>query len=750
MKETEAQSQQTQFLSVIMMIVSLVGTIIFISMIVFLWWTNRYENSKEQAHEAENLTEVFAASERRTLNLLEGLVPQINAINKSLNQDTDTLEPQLEASLNRATRYLDGIFLIRFGTLHEIARKSGMTRAPTVQDGAGLEDVLHEALAPYGLILQGGNDTDSKTEAALTPNDIPHQFLLRNGDNTLLATIYFIETTATIAPASERKSLLTLIGIKKIDDLWLAQIMKASSVSNLRVAGQPNELAVPFQGLSGLHDGSLFLTFEPDRPGDRIVTRISPFLFAIGALFFVLMILQSRRVLHNLAQAAAIAHRASEMDVLSGLPNRRHFIKLVEDYMAHCNRINSKLALFYVDIDRFKEINDCFGHDAGDRLIVSVSERLRAAVKPSDCVARLGGDEFAILAQNIVCEQDAITLADKVMAQFSVPFDLESGNPDVTPSIGIALFPDDAQDRSTLMRMADFALYRAKHGGRNQYRLFDPKLRNDLALRKTIERELREAITTNQLSVVFQPIMSQDGKTMVAVEALTRWFHPVHGNIPPDIFIAIAEELGLICKLGTFIFHAVCEKAVSWPNLRIAVNISPIELKSPDFVAMIGKTLRAFNLNPERFELELTERVVVDDAERAEQVMLALRMMGVRLALDDFGTGYSSLIYLRRFPLDKIKIDKSFVSALEAKGESSVLVESIIQMGHALGLTVTAEGIETQEQHALLQSLNCDEMQGYLFSRPVPAEAISTLYDSQHQTSLGTEHQQAGITARIA
>jgi predicted signal transduction protein with EAL and GGDEF domain len=297
-------------------------------------------------------------------------------------------------------------------------------------------------------------------------------------------------------------------------------------------------------------------------------------------------------------------------------------------------------------------------------------------------------------------------------------------------SIGIALAPENGMTHEVLMRLADTALYHAKSEGRNRFCFFERTMDEAIQMRKVVEDDLRHAILRDELTLHYQPLYSADGSTVVAVEALVRWPHPKQGLISPNRFIAIAEERGLVIPLGEWVLRRACLDGKRWPHLRIAVNVSPIQFRHRDFVDGVVRILRETSFDPARLELELTEGVVVEDADAAEAAMMELRGLGVNLALDDFGTGYSSLIYLRRFAFDKIKIDRSFLESMEATGESAILVHSIVHLGRALGLTVTAEGVETREQHRFLQALGCHQLQGFLFSKPIPPEEIDRLLEA--------------------
>lgn len=481
---------------------------------------------------------------------------------------------------------------------------------------------------------------------------------------------------------------------------------------------------------------SLFLSWVPERPGDVLMRRIA---FAaipplsITLLLFLLVVFNTRRVAQELAESQARTESLAGRDPLSGLANRLLFGQTLD---AALNALPSSpgegkeergFSLMFLDLDRFKEVNDAHGHQAGDELIKQVAGRLLTILRVKDTLARFGGDEFAILQTDVSNDEDARSLAGRILHALSEPFELYGNTVNVGVSIGIAMAPRDAADRETLMRMADTALYEAKSEGRNRSAFFHQEMDEALQMRKVVADDLRRAIAENELTIHYQPIYSADGARIVSLEALVRWPHPTKGMISPTKFIPLAEQSGLVIPLGEWVVRRVCHDGMRWPGVRIAVNVSPIQFRQRDFVDSVINVVAEAGFEPERLELELTEGVVVEDADAAEVAMRRLRDHGFPLALDDFGTGYSSLIYLRRFAFDKIKIDRSFLESLDAAGESAILVHSIVHLGRALGLKVTAEGVETKEQHRFLQALGCHEMQGFLFSRPVCAEEVDAL-----------------------
>ncbi len=440
----------------------------------------------------------------------------------------------------------------------------------------------------------------------------------------------------------------------------------------------------------------------------------------------------------RLAESEALANRLAGHDTLSGLPNRLLFSQNIDDVLNQATKRTSGSALFYIDLDRFKEINDTLGHDAGDAVIVAVASRIQSVMRKGDYSARFGGDEFSLFLSDIRSLRDCEMIAKRLLDAIRVPLTVRGVKVAVSASIGIAMRPSDAADRQTLMRLADLALYRAKKDGRNRFAFFEPSMDEDLNRRKAAEDELRLAIEGGEITVSYQPIFNSDGRTIVAVEALARWNHPTKGQISPDHFIKLAEERNLIVPLGDWVLRRACKDARAWPGLRIAVNVSPIQFRNRAFVETIQQAINDTGFDPYRLELEVTEGVVVDNIEQAEAAMSQLRSMGVRIALDDFGSGYSSLIYLRRFAFDKIKLDRMFLHSVTTN-EDKVVLQSITQLGRGLGLTVTAEGIETTAQHELLQSLGCHEMQGFLFSRPVDAAEITRMIAGTHATTMARD-----------
>jgi diguanylate cyclase (GGDEF)-like protein/PAS domain S-box-containing protein len=418
----------------------------------------------------------------------------------------------------------------------------------------------------------------------------------------------------------------------------------------------------------------------------------------------------------------------SQHDSLTGLPNRTRLREFLDGKLRTQPTVERPLVMLSLDLDRFKPVNDLLGHAAGDVVLNEISSRLASCVRHGDLVARIGGDEFVLILTDVTGQQEVETLCQRLIESIERPIQIAEQEVFVSASIGIAMAPADATEATELLRYADIALYEAKSGGRNTWRFYAGDMNAKIVERRRLESDLRFAIKHGELRLHFQPrFRISDGK-MVGAEALVRWQHPERGLIAPDTFIPIAEETGLILVLSDWVMEAALRCASGWPDqLFVSVNLSPTEFKRGNLVERVQRALHKSGIEPGRVELEITESVMLEDAQVALETMRTLKRLGIRIAMDDFGTGYSSLSYLRTFPFDGLKIDRCFLSRLGTSEDDKPIIEAIVGLGHALSLTVTAEGIETQEHLTLLKSVMCDEGQGYFLSRPLDIDGFSAL-----------------------
>ena len=449
----------------------------------------------------------------------------------------------------------------------------------------------------------------------------------------------------------------------------------------------------------------------------------------LGLLMFLLLRVAPLRMLTEAMDRASFLFGH---DPLTGLPNRRLFHDRLQQALHVADRYGSQIALFYMDLDHFKIINDILGHPAGDATLRTVAERLRGCLRASDTLARLGGDEFAVILPNITPADDPESLGQRLIAAIKPPIDLDGTLRQVGISIGIALSDSGQANRpDMLMKHADMALYRAKEAGRGCLCFFEPAMDDTLRERQAMEDELRDAIDVGGLVLQYQPQVDLRTECVNGAEALVRWNRPNHGMVPPDRFIGVAEMSGLIVPLGAWVLQEACRCATAWPDrISIAVNVSTIQLQRSDFCEMVIDTLRDTGLAPARLELEVTESVLMRDTTDILATLHRLRDLGVKLAMDDFGTGYSSLSYLQKFRFDKLKIDRSFIVRLEEDAHSRAIVRAVVAMTEALGIRVNAEGVETRLQADALLAAGCAEGQGYLYSRPISADAFAALLSS--------------------
>jgi len=592
---------------------------------------------------------------------------------------------------------------------------------------------LAAQLAPTLDILRGRSAGQPQRTVLVSPRDLSTPTgavaLIQNFDGrpAIVAAVVIGEKTNP-ALANDRAPIVT--SIKYLNNRLLARIGDRLQVDDLHLAAldastSAGERLIDLSDAQGTAIARLI--WRPKLPGGAIVMSVVPFVAVALAAFALLIVFIIRHMQRTTAAIAAgerqLRHLAMH-DPVCGLPNRIYFSERLERAIAEVRDGGLTAAVFYIDLDHFKDVNDTLGHHIGDELILNVTRRLSEIIRDDDLVARLGGDEFAIIMS---CASDTYSLqaiAERILTAICAPFIVSGHGLNIGASIGIAIIDSSTRDARDILRYADMALYRAKNEGRNRACIYDAAMDADLSNRKLLEGALRHAIKNQELHVVYQPIVNPSGKRLVGVEALARWIHPLHGEIPPARFIPIAEHSGLIVELGEHILRRACLDGRNWPGLTVSVNVSPLQFRRPDFVEVIERILGETGFEPGRLEIELTESTLLGNLESAELLMLRLKGIGVCFALDDFGTGYSSLLYLRRFPFDKLKIDSSFVRSIEKAADAAAIVHAVVSLGRGLGMKVTAEGVETPNQHLFLRAAGVHSMQGYRFGKPVTASEI--------------------------
>jgi diguanylate cyclase (GGDEF)-like protein len=525
-----------------------------------------------------------------------------------------------------------------------------------------------------------------------------------------------------------------IISVRLIEQTVLANIEQRLLIANLRMMDNTEVPAGDnvYEIVDGTKKPIARFGWTPQRPGATILDTVIPFIGVALAGFTILAGFVLRYMRHTAATIAAGENRLRYLalhDPLCGLPNRNFFGERLETVIADVKRSGSPAAVFYIDLDHFKDVNDTLGHPIGDELIRSVTLRLSRTVRGDDLVARLGGDEFAVIT-SAASEPAALQqIADRIISRLSAPYAIGSHTIVIGASIGIAVINRRSEGGAAdIIRYADMALYRAKNEGRNRACIYDAVMDADLSQRKLVEQDLREAIENDSLKVLYQPIVNASGEKVVGIEALARWPHPTRGLISPAEFIPIAEHSGLIIELGARVLRRACLEGKAWPSVTVAVNVSPLQFRQLDFVEVVERILSKTGFDPKKLELELTETTLLGNVDSAEAAMRRLKALGVQLALDDFGTGYSSLLYLRRFPFDRLKIDRSFVLSIEKAPDAAAIVHAVVSLGRGLGMKVTAEGVETAEQHLFLRAAGVHCMQGFRFGTPSePAEIVKRL-----------------------
>ena len=697
--------------------------------------------------ERQLIQRAIAARAARVLRELESVATTERAtLAIRINYDPGWVERNVGAWLQASFGHdlvivVDGLDQIRYALLR--SADSGTIDLHT-QLAASL-DLLRGRLgaAPGGVIRIADVEQSAKPGRRLA---LIQRFLDR------LAIVAAVAVGSDGDPALGRGRAPIAFSVKYIDEDMLGEIgsrLQLPGLSQIDDAAQSAGKQVT--ALADARGSTVArLAWTPSRPGGEIVGSVLPFIAIAIAAFAALaglVMRYMRRTTEAIAAGETQLRHLALHDPVCGLPNRVYFGERLESAIDEVRHGGPSAAVFYIDLDHFKDVNDTLGHHIGDALILNVTQRLSRVVRGHNLVARLGGDEFAIITS---CPSDSYSLqaiAGRILSAVCAPYSINGNNIIIGASIGIAVIDRRARDAADILRYADMALYRAKSEGRNRACIYDAAMDADLSQRKLLEGDLLQAIRNEGLDAAYQPIVNASGEAMVGVEALARWSHPTIGEIPPADFIPVAEHSGLIVELGEWMLRRACLDGKGWPGLTVAVNVSPLQFRRSDFVDMVERILKETDFDANRLELELTESTLLGNLETAELSMLRLKAIGVNFALDDFGTGYSSLLYLRRFPFDKLKIDSSFVRAIEKAADAAAIVHAVVSLGRGLGMRVTAEGVENAEQHLFLRAAGVHSMQGYRFGRPGPASDISARLASPDDYRVGSPDQEVALAS---
>lgn len=529
-------------------------------------------------------------------------------------------------------------------------------------------------------------------------------------------------------PVSNRRFL---VFARHLDEAKVQKLSDTYVIDGLRFAGASDTVSHMAE-IRNIHGRVLQrLVWHSRRPGDMGYAQVRPLVYcalAMVGLFFLLLFVSGSNTLNRLTADEAAARHLAMSDRLSGLLNRAGFFAALDGLVAQSRRNNNDVALLYLDLDGFKEVNDAYGHGTGDKLIRGVAAGLKTLVGDTAVLARVGGDEFAIALATTDIARVVDMLSDRILGFFDEPFVIGERVATIGTCIGVAISPRGKVSGEELVRRSDMAMYHAKENGRGRTEYYRPEMDAQREERNMLEIDLRIAIERRELTVVYQPVVDARTWRIIGVEALARWNRTGYGPVSPDIFIPIAESTGLIDQLGLFVLHRACETLALWPELKLAVNISPGQFRDPAFAVHVASVFRKTGADPSRITLEMTEGYFIQSPERARAALAKLKQLGVKIALDDFGAGFSSVGYLRQFGFDRMKIDKSLVHALEEGGRAVDLLQATVALARSLEIPVTAEGVETEAQAMQLRLTGCDELQGYLFGKPMSSEKIDAIY----------------------
>jgi diguanylate cyclase (GGDEF)-like protein len=617
-------------------------------------------------------------------------------------------------------------FSRRANVLMEVVRGARGQRDPTlrVRDGAFTADQ-----ARYSFLLGASNAGWSS------------QILMVGGEPAVVSVMAIVPS---VDASVLRGRPHLMVSVVRIDEAFLERVGRTLLMPDLTLTSAPHSDAGRATEQFLADDGAPigYLTWTPKRPGQALLVFVLP-MVAIGilvaGLFTWFMLRRLKRASGDLADQEERSHYQALHDALSGLPNRRHFIERLQVALDGLFqfRTNSRVIVAYVDVDRFKDVNDTMGHQTGDTLIMAVAERLSVVIGSSDFLSRFGGDEFAVL--RVSYSPSAVDdLVAALRGAFEAPFEIGGQRIRMTASVGVSMAPDHGGSPEELMRHADIALYQGKNNGRDCAMIFSAKMASEVECRRTIELDLQAAMEMDALNLHYQPLISCNDGRVTSVEALLRWSHAELGDISPSVFVPIAEEAGLMPVLGSWVIERAFQDARQWPELDLCVNLSPVQFRHVDLPALLATMLRRYPVDARRVVLEVTEGVLMESTQRNREILDAIRAMGFKIALDDFGTGFSSLRYLSDFRFDKIKIDRAFVTDVNERKRAMTIIQSVVTLGRGLNMEIVAEGVETEAEASVMRLLGVTELQGYFFARAMPGEDIAAFVEQMERAARGT------------
>lgn len=721
MQSTTAKSSRWQFSASVLLPVVMALVITASAVLGFVYWSTTSIDERALERQSAMVAQVIAAKRDDVAHDLQSIAIWEDAVVKTGPFDLSWVYLNLGHWMNAFFGH-DRVMVLNGSNVPTMVFEQGV---PALNPAASLPAPIVALTEQLRNLSRGVSPTNRQ---AISASD----YGIIDGRPAIISGITVVASAGAIPQAPGREPLL--VSVIFLDASLASDLNRTYLLQNGTFTTSQTDSAdrAVYSILNRSGRFIAFFEWDRDRPGLIMLRHTAPALmagFAIASILVYLLLHQLRNFSTALDTGRRHAEHQAAHDTLTGLPNRMSFDKRLTDILARNTRQGSFVTLLMLDLDRFKQVNDTLGHQAGDALICSVGERLRAIVGPDMLIARLGGDEFALLTVSEGRLPDMSGLSQRIIQAIGHPFQIDRFKAHVGVSIGIvSAAAVDAEPRE-LIRKADIALYEAKAGGRNRAVIYEEHMNELLQLQHTIEAELREALRRDdQLSVAFQPLVDQKTRKVIGAEALARWHHPKFGQISPARFIPVAENTGLIEALGDFVLRRACEMGASVPGRTIAVNISPTQLRNPQFASHVFDVLHQTGMRPIDLELEITESILLDDELVSSQNLHTFREAGIHIALDDFGTGYSSLSYLKRYPVDRIKIDRSFVNQLAEGHVSVTITQAIVTLAHAMDLEVTAEGVETDGQATILARLGCNTLQGFLFSGPVSPEKIADVF----------------------